>query len=107
MNFDNLIPIATSAGGSFLIGVMLGYFAKRILKIIIFTVGGLVGLLLYLQQQEIISVNTEKLEDSSTIVFTSITSSFDKVSQMGDLTSLGIPLTVSMTAGFTLGVMKG
>jgi len=88
-------------------GVILGYFIKKIIKILMFITGGIVALLLYLQHQQIISVNIEKLEESSMFIFTSIASSNDKVSQIGDTTYLGIPLTASMTAGFTVGVMKG
>jgi uncharacterized membrane protein (Fun14 family) len=107
MSTESLIPTVTSIGGGFFIGIMLGYFVKKIIKILMFVVGGIIGLLLYLQQQQIISVNMENLEDSSTFIFTSITSSFDKMTQLGDATSLGIPLSASITVGFTLGLVKG
>jgi len=107
MSTESLIPTVTSIGGGFFIGIMLGYFVKKIIKILIFVVGGIIGLLLYLQQQQIISVNMENLEHSSTFIFTSITSSFDKMTQLGDATSLGIPLSASITVGFTLGLVKG
>ena len=106
MNFDNLIPITTSVGGGFFIGILLGYFVKKVIKILMFVAGGILGLLLYLQHQQIISVNIEKLEGSSTFILTSIASSFDKMTQIGDTSSLGIPLMVSLTAGFTVGLMK-
>jgi len=107
MNTENLIPIATSVGGGFFIGIMLGYFVKKIIKILMFIAGGIVGLLLYLQQQQIISVNIERLEESSTFTLTSMASSFDKMTQVGDATSLGIPLTGGLAAGFAIGFMKG
>ena len=92
MNTENLIPTIASMGGGFFIGIMLGYFVKKIVKILMFVAGGIVGLLLYLQQQLIISVNMEKLETSSTAILTSLASSFDKMTQVGDFTSIGIPL---------------
>jgi len=107
MNTENLIPIATSMGGGFLIGILLGYFIKKIIKILMFVAGGIVGLLLYLQQQQIISVNMEKLEASSAFILTSIASSFDKMTQIGDVTSLAIPLTGGLASGFAIGFMKG
>jgi uncharacterized membrane protein (Fun14 family) len=107
MNAESLIPTVTSMGGGFFIGILLGYFVKKIIKIVMFVAGGLVGLLLYLQQQQIISVNMERLDASSTFILTSIASSFDKMTQIGDITYLGIPLTASMTAGFTVAFMKG
>ena len=106
MNPENLIPTAISIGGGFFIGILLGYFVKKIIKILMFVVGGIIGLLLYLQQQQIISVDIERLEGSSTFIVTSIASTFNKMTQVGDFTSLGIPLMASMTAGFTVGLMK-
>jgi uncharacterized membrane protein (Fun14 family) len=106
MNADNLIPIATSVGGGFFIGLVLGYFVKKIVKILMFVAGGIVGLLLYLQQQQILSVNIEKLETSSTAILTSLPSTFDKMTQIGDFTSIGIPLTASIAAGFTVALAK-
>ena len=106
MNADNLIPFATSVGGGFFIGLVLGYFVKKIVKILMFVAGGIVGLLLYLQQQQILSVNIEKLETSYTAILTSLPSTFDKMTQIGDFTSIGIPLTASIAAGFTVALAK-
>jgi uncharacterized membrane protein (Fun14 family) len=106
MNFDSLIPVTTSVGGGFFIGVLLGYFVKKIIKILMFVAGGIVGLLLYLRQQQIISVNLEKLRTSSTGILTSLASTFDKMTQVGDFTSIGIPLTASIVAGFTVALAK-
>jgi uncharacterized membrane protein (Fun14 family) len=105
MNAENLIPIATSVGGGFFIGILLGYFVKKVIKVLMF-VGGIVGLLLYLQQQQIISVNIERLEGSSTFILTTLSSSFYKMTQIGDISSLGIPLTASIAAGFTVALAK-
>jgi uncharacterized membrane protein (Fun14 family) len=104
--FEVLIPTAASIGAGFFIGILLGYFMKKLFKIVMFVAGGIVGLLLYLQQRQIISANTERLEASSTLVLTNLSSSFDKITQTGDISSLGIPLTASMTAGFTLALAK-
>jgi uncharacterized membrane protein (Fun14 family) len=107
MNFESLVPTATSIGGGFFIGFLLGYFVKKIIKIIMFVVGGIVGLLLYLQQQQIISVNIERLEGSSTFILTTLSSSFDKMTQIGDMSSLGIPIAASIAAGFIVALAKG
>jgi uncharacterized membrane protein (Fun14 family) len=106
MNAENLIPIATSVGGGFFIGILLGYFVKKVIKVLMFVAGGIVGLLLYLQQQQIISVNIERLEGSSTFILTTLSSSFDKMTQIGDMSSLGIPLTASIAPGFTVALAK-
>ena len=106
MIIESLIPTVTSVGGGFFIGLVLGLFVKKIVKILMFVAGGIVGLLLYLQQQQINSVNIEKLETSSTTILTSLVSTFDKMTQVGDFTSIGIPLTASIAAGFTVALVK-
>jgi uncharacterized membrane protein (Fun14 family) len=102
----NLIPTTASIAGGFFIGILLGYFAKKVIRILMFVAGGIVGLLLYLQQQQIISVDQGRLEGSLTLVLTNLFSSFDKMTQVGDLTSIGIPLTASIAAGFTVALVK-
>jgi uncharacterized membrane protein (Fun14 family) len=106
MNAEGFIPTITSIGGGFFIGILLGYFVKKVIKILMFVAGGIVGLLLYLQQQQIISVNMDKLETSSTAILTSLASTFDKMTQVGDFTFIGIPLTASIAAGFTVALAK-
>jgi len=106
MNLDNLVPIATSVGGGFFIGVLLGYFVKKVIKILLFLAGGIVGLLLYLHQQQVISLNIERLGGSSTVILTTLSSSFEKMTQFGDMSSLGIPLAASIAAGFTVALAK-
>jgi hypothetical protein len=71
-----------------------------------FVAGGIIGLLLYLQQQQIISINAERLEGSSAFILTTLSSSFDKMTQIGDMSSLGIPLAASIAAGFTVALAK-
>ena len=104
---ESLIPTVTSMGGAFFIGVMSGYFMKKIIKILMFVGGGIVGLLLYLQQQEIISVDFEKLENSSTLILNSLAISFDNIAQIDSASSLGIPLVGGLSAGIVIGFMKG
>ena len=72
-----------------------------------FVAGGIVALLLYLQQQEVISVDVDKMEASSTVIFNSVASSFGKMTQTGDMSTLGIPLAGALSAGLAIGFMKG
>ncbi|TLX86970.1 MAG: hypothetical protein E6L04_03105 [Thaumarchaeota archaeon] len=106
MSLENLFPTITSIGGSFLAGIMLGYFVKKIIKILMFVVGGIAGLLLYLQEQGIISINIEKVQSSSAFVITSFTSSFDSITHLSDA-NLGIPLAGGLSAGLAIGLIKG
>ena len=104
---EGILPIMTTIGGGFFLGAIIGYFAKKIIKILMFIAGGIAALLFYLQQQQIISINLDKLEESSNFIFTSILSSFNNVTQIGDTTSLGIPMVGGISAGFAIGLMKG
>jgi len=46
MNTESIISAVTSVGGSFFIGIIFGYFVKKIIKILMVITGGIVGLLL-------------------------------------------------------------
>ena len=107
MNTETIIPTVTSVGGGFFAGIIVGYFLKKIIKILMFVVGGIVALLLYLQQQQVISIDVEKIESSSIFIFNLLTSSFDKMTQTGDMTTLGIPLIGGLSAGLAIGLIKG
>ena len=107
MNAESFILTITSIGGGFFIGIILGYFVKKIIKILLFVAGGIVALLLYLQQQQVISIDVEKMEASSTFIFNSVASSFDKMTQTGDMATLGIPLAGGLSAGLAIGLIKG
>ena len=104
---ETFLTTITSIGGGFFAGIMLGYFLKKVIKIIIFVAGGIVALLLYFQQVHIISVNIEKLEGSLTFLLNSVVASFDKMTQISDGLSLGIPLTGGLSAGLAIGFIKG
>jgi uncharacterized membrane protein (Fun14 family) len=106
MIIESLIPTAASIGGGFFTGLLLGYFVKKVIKILMFVAGGIVCLLLYLQQQQIILVNIDRLEGSSTLILTPFMTSLDKVTHIGDMSSLGIPLAASIAAGFTIALAK-
>ena len=69
-----------------------------------FVAGGIVALLLYLQQQQVISVDVEKMESSSTIIFSSVFSSFAKMTQ---ISTLGIALAGGLSAGLAIGFVRG
>jgi uncharacterized membrane protein (Fun14 family) len=107
MNTESIIPIVTSVGGGFFGGIIVGYFLKKLIKIIMFVTGGVVALLLYLQQEQVISVDVDKMEASSTFIFNSVASSFDKMTQTGDITTLGIPIAGGLSAGLAIGFVKG
>ena len=106
--------------GAFFVGVLIGYALKKVIKLAAVIVGLFLDGLAYLQQQQIASINWNKLQQVSegaittvsnlTMQIPSISSNNDlhvaKVSSLA-MTSFGIPLTGSMSAEFTLGFIKG
>ncbi|MGB0027706.1 MAG: FUN14 domain-containing protein, partial [Nitrososphaeraceae archaeon] len=52
-----------SIGGGFLIGVLIGYFLRKILKLVLFALGGILSLLVYLQYQGLMTMNMDRVQN--------------------------------------------
>jgi uncharacterized membrane protein (Fun14 family) len=96
-NFSSLA--ATIVGGGFFTGFLIGYFVKKIVKILMFVFGGIFVLLMYLQHQKIITVNMDKLQNFADGILTTVTG---QIIPNIDLENAGIPLSSCVTAGFVL-----
>jgi uncharacterized membrane protein (Fun14 family) len=53
MNYDLFVSKAATIGGGFFMGMLIGYFVRKILKLVNFALGGVFSLLVYLQYQGI------------------------------------------------------
>jgi uncharacterized membrane protein (Fun14 family) len=100
MSFENFSSIATTVGFGGITGFLIGYFIKRIVKILMFVFGAIFALLMYLQHQGMISVNMDKLQNFADGILTTVTGQI----QITTMEHFGIPLSSSMTAGFVLGL---
>ncbi len=118
-------PTAATMGGVFFVGILIGYALKKVIKLVAVIVGLFLAGLAYLQHQQIATIKWNKLqtvlsEGAITTLANAIiqiqgisgTSSVDghaaaTASSSLALTSFGIPLTGSTSAGFTIGFMKG
>jgi uncharacterized membrane protein (Fun14 family) len=108
MDTNTLSPFAATIGGGFLGGLLLGYALKKVVRLIAIIVGLIMAGLAYLQYQQIASINWDKIEGS----ITGLTSASINILNENSITPLtmsnfGIPLTSSMTSGFTVGFLKG
>jgi uncharacterized membrane protein (Fun14 family) len=105
---DNLSSIAATLGGGFLGGYMLAYFIRKIVRILMFVIGGILALLVYLQTQEIITINITNLQTYTDGIFTSIANvtTSSQIPVVSTMENLGIPLSSSVTAGFVLGITR-
>jgi uncharacterized membrane protein (Fun14 family) len=120
MSFDNIISYAATLGGGFFVGVLIGYALKKVIKIVAVIVGLFLAGLAYLQYHQMANINWNKLQTVSEGTITTlsnaiiiqipgITSDGHAAATASSLamTSFGIPLTCSMSAGFTIGFIKG
>jgi uncharacterized membrane protein (Fun14 family) len=106
-------------GGSFFAGILLGYAMKKIVKIAAVIVGLFIAGLVYLQSQQITTINWDKFEqvsEGAVITLANITTMIDSSSSNSNndngiglaISNFGIPLTIGgMSAGFTIGFWKG
>jgi uncharacterized membrane protein (Fun14 family) len=112
-------PTAATMGGGFFVGILIGYALKKVIKIAAVIVGLFLAGLAYLQHHQIANINWNKLQTIAEDTITTLSNAIIQIQSSGDghaavatasslaMTSFGIPLTGSMSAGFTIGFMKG
>ena len=111
-------PTAATMGGGFFMGVLIGYALKKVIKILAVIIELFLAGLAYLQYHQIASINWNKLQTVSEGTITTLSNAIIQIQSSNDvhsaatasslaMTSFGIPLTGSMSAGFTIGFMKG
>ena len=109
-------PTVATLGGGFFVGILIGYALKKVIKILAVIVGLFLAGLAYLQYHQIANINWNKLQVSEGTI-TTISNAMMQIPAVGytsdqaasslAMTSFGIPFTGSISAGFTLGFMKG
>jgi len=117
----NLTPLLSTIGFGGIVGFLIGFMLKKIMKILAIVAGIFFAALLYLQFQGILNINWNKLQITSQAIVSSITTALTTSSAGGisipgignsiilpaTMTNLGIPLTPGSAAmGFTIGFMK-
>ena len=65
MSFDNISSYATTIGGGFFVGILIGYALKKVIKIVAVIFGLFLAGLAYLQSQQIANINWNKLQTVS------------------------------------------
>ena len=130
---SNIMPLVSTIGFGGIVGFLLGFALKRIMKILAVIAGVFFAALLYLESQHIVNVNWDKLQTISNSVLLTITTTSNATSTTGGggmgaiqsflgnnstaassilpitstMANLGIPLTGSTAMGFTIGIIKG
>jgi uncharacterized membrane protein (Fun14 family) len=121
MNIESFGSTAATMGCGFFVGILIGYALKKVIKLLAVIAGLFLAGLVYLQYHQIASINWNRLQQVSEGAITTLANTI--IMQIpgisaGDshaaatasslvMTNLGIPFTGSMSAGFTIGFMKG
>jgi uncharacterized membrane protein (Fun14 family) len=116
---ENFAPTAATMGGGFFVGILIGYALKKVIKLVAVIVGLFVAGLAYLQYHQIANINWNKRQTVSEGAITTLSNAIIQIPGISAdgyaaatasslaMTSFGIPFTGSMSAGFTLGFIKG
>ena len=108
MDIENLGNVATSLVSGTVVGILIGYAVKKVLRIGLIILGTFFAALTYLQFQGVLSVNWDKVEMISKNTLTTVLNSEIAGNNANSLlANLGLPLTGSMAMGFAVGFMKG
>lgn len=113
MDTGNLSSIGATIGGGFFGGILVGYALKKVVKVAAVIVGLFFAGLAYLQYQQIVNINWNKLQGVSQNTIATLANTTTQIPgfSSGDhvtaLSNLGIPLASSMSMGFAVGFMKG
>ena len=91
-----LFPLSTGGAGGFLIG----YAAKKLVKILMFFLGLGALSLLYLAHTGVIDINSQKLAEATSSILAQAASFLSA-------TITYLPFSGSFAAGFVLGIIKG
>jgi uncharacterized membrane protein (Fun14 family) len=131
----SLMPLLSTIGFGGIVGFLLGFTIKRIMKILAVIAGVFFAALLYLESPHIVNINWDRLQTISNSVLSTITttSTANATNTEGGgmgaiqaflgnnstaaathilpitstMANLGIPLTGSTAMGFTIGIIKG
>jgi uncharacterized membrane protein (Fun14 family) len=104
MNTYTLASISASIGGGFFGGLLIGYALRKVIKMIAIVFGLFLAGLAFLQYHQIATIHWHKVEGAAAT--TSTINDNNNITALAML-NLGIPLTSSVSIGFTIGFMKG
>jgi uncharacterized membrane protein (Fun14 family) len=118
---ESFSPMVAEIGGGFFAGTLIGFALKKVLKILAVVLGLFFAVLAYLQYQQIVDFNWERLQATSQNAVTTLSNATIQISNHINnisnsnnhatnslaISNFGIPLTGSMTMGFAVGFMKG
>ena len=114
MAIEHVNSITATIGGGFFVGILIGYALKKVVKVVAIVVGLFFAGLAYLQYQQIVAINWNRVPQLSQNVVTTLANATTQIPGFNSghppdisISNFGIPLTGSMSVGFTIGFMRG
>ena len=119
---ESFVPTAATLGGGFFVDALIGYALKKVIKLVAVIVGLFLAGLAYLQYHQIANINWSKFQQVSEGAITTLSNQTMQILGISGGSSVNsshaattasvamtnfIPLTGSMSAGFTIGFIKG
>ena len=108
---NNFTPLLTTVGFGGLVGFLIGFIIKKIMKILAVGAGIFFTSLMYLESQNIVSINWDKLQIASQNAVSTLTSAAGQIPLASTTTSsstinFALPMTGSGAIGFAIGFMR-
>jgi uncharacterized membrane protein (Fun14 family) len=109
LSTDLFTPISAAIGGGFVGGFLLGFAIKKVVQLIPIVVGLFIAGLAYLQYHQVASIDWNRIEALVSSAMGNATSQLGSQDMTAALamSNFGISLTGSVSAGFTVGFLKG
>jgi len=114
MNTAGFSSLVVTIGGGFFAGILIGYALKMVVKIVAIVFGLFFAGLAYLQYQQIVAINWTKVPHMSQSVIATLANATSQIPGFNSghtadtsISNFGIPLTGSMSVGFTIGFIRG
>ena len=109
MSPDIITSISATVVGRFFGGLLFGFVLKKVVKVFAVIVGLFIAGLAYLQYQQMASFDWNRIEVAITTTLGDVTARILNGQDTAALamSNFGFPLSGSMSAGFTVGFMKG
>ena len=111
---ENLTSIGATIGVGIFAGILIGYALKKVVKVVAIIVGLFFAGIAYLQYQQIVAINWNKVPQLSQNVVTTLANATTQIPGFNSghpadisMSNFGIPLTGSVSVGFTIGFMRG
>ena len=107
---NSFSPLLTSVGFSGLTGFLIGFAIKKVMKILAIGAGIFFAALMYLESQNIVNINWDKLQIASQNAVSTLTNAagqFPLTSATASSSSnFALPMTGTAAVGFTIGFLR-